>query len=162
MDDSNITAERLREVLFYDPETGVFKRIQNRSGPFNKAGTVAGSSDKAGRCRLMVDGKNYWAHRLAWLYMNGEWPKGHIDHIDCNPGNNAFKNLRDASRSINARNQRRAHKGTPSGLLGVSRNHGGWVAKISANGVKTYIGTYRTKEEAHAAYMAAKLIIHGI
>ena len=157
-----LTASRLREVLSYDPETGVFRRLRDRSGPCNKAGTIAGNADKNGRRRIMVDGRNYWAHRLAWLYVTGEWPSQHIDHIDCNPSNNAFKNLREATRELNARNQRRAHKGSASGILGVSQNGSGWAAKVSKHGIVTYLGTFRTPEEASKAYVEAKSVIHGV
>lgn len=161
MSKSNLTAERLRELLHYNPETGVFTRIKNRRSDL--VGTVAGSINRwnNGRVIICVDMVEYKAHRLAWLYMTGKWPVNVIDHIDCNPSNNALENLRDVTIQINCQNQRKAANNR-SGFLGVSRNWyaGRWMAKIKVDRVEHYLGIFDTPEEAHAAYVAAKRRLH--
>jgi len=152
-----LTAERLRELLDYDPETGVFtRRVRRTSG-----GT--GWPDKVGYLYLMVDGKTYAAHRLAWLFMTGEWPTGELDHLDGNKACNAFANLREATRQTNMQNEVRARKSNKSGLMGVHfrKDRGKWVSAIRINGRARRLGQFDSPEEAHAAYVEAKRIHHA-
>lgn len=102
------------------------------------------------------------AHRLAWFYVNGVWPKGHIDHIDGNKTNNSIDNLRDVSRSMNLQNQKKAHRGKSSGLpLGVHLSRGGrFMAQLRVNGKNKSFGTFDTPESAHEAYLQAKEYYH--
>jgi hypothetical protein len=98
-----LTANRLREVLDYNSETGVFTwRVALR--PRMKIGTVAGWLDERGYRRVRIDARPYLAHRLAWLWMTGEWPSGRLDHRDGDPGNNCWSNLREAMQSQNSAN----------------------------------------------------------
>ena len=102
-----LTAERLREVLNYDPQSGEFRRRVDRGrgrGHRWKAGTIAGR--KAQYIHINIDYALYAAHRLAWLYMTGEWPSRGIDHIDRDKHNNAWSNLRLADKSQNAMNSK--------------------------------------------------------
>jgi len=156
---TDLTAQRLRELLHYDPETGVFTRLTRTSNSV-RVGTVAGTAHKDGMIHIFVMGSVYKAHRLAWLYMTGEWPKNEIDHIDGNNANNAIANLRDVSRRMNQENQRVARKNNVSGLIGVMRNHKRWAAQIRTNGTRICIGTFDTKEQAHEAYIQAKRMLH--
>src|SRR4051812_40825019 len=103
-----VTQERLKQVLVYSPESGLFTR----------RGRVAGTTYR-GRINIFIDYRGYLAHRLAWLYVHGRWPIGDIDHIDGNASNNAISNLREVSRSVNMQNQRRARSDSRTGLLGV-------------------------------------------
>lgn len=115
-----LTAERLRELLNYDPETGVFTRRVATGGRYGAAaGTVAGT-EKDGYVVISVHSKLHRAHRLAWFYMTGKWPEHDIDHEDTSRANNRWKNLREAPGAINAQNKRRAQRNSKTGLLGVS------------------------------------------
>jgi hypothetical protein len=153
-----LTAEELRSWLAYNPLTGNFhwKRKPNRRIQIGqRAGTPWGGPGSRVQIRLL--GKIYRAHRLAWLFVNGEWPDGEIDHIDGDPSNNRIYNLRDVSPQMNRQNQRRPHKGNRSGFLGVSKRGRKYRARIG----QRFLGWYETPEEAHQAYVAAKRIYHG-
>lgn len=161
MSKASLTAARLRELLKYDPETGVFTWVARIKGI--KPGSTAGCQRKDGYIVLRVDRSLHPAHRLAWLYVHGEHPKADIDHIDGNPSNNAISNLRDVSRSINNQNQRRPHSKNKSGHLGVSREKGGklWEARIKGPDGVVRRGHFATPELAHAAYLEAKRALHA-
>jgi hypothetical protein len=154
-----ITAERLRELAHYCPETGEFTHLQSKGG--KKAGMRAGSLRNDGYIYIMFGGVRALAHRFAWLYMTGNWPDREIDHIDGNKRNNAFSNLRDVDRSLNTQNQNKAKRTSKTGYLGV-RYHGPnkFVAAISLNGKSIYLGVFKNPHEAHQAYLNAKRAIH--
>lgn len=97
------------------------------------------------------------AHRLAWLYMTGEWPRQEIDHIDGDRANNKWLNLRDVDHATNMQNRRVAQSNNVGGFLGVSRR--AESIHIAYVGTK-YIGSFRTPEEAHAAYVQRKRAAH--
>lgn len=155
-----LTAERLREVLHYEPSTGVFTwRVKpNRRIVI---GAVAGSKTAAGRIQISVDGTDYLAHRLAWLYQTGTWPTDEIDHWDTHPLNNRFANLRDATRQVNQENLRRARIDSHTGLLGVTAIGERFVARIKVNKKSIHLGRFDTAEAAHLAYVAAKRERHA-
>jgi len=161
MSDSNstLTAERLREVLSYDPETGEFTRaITLRKW---KSGQRAGSLNKVtGYIYIMVDGYSSTGHRLAWLYMTGNWPIGSIDHKDGVRSNNRFANLRDVQHLVNMQNRQRAQTDNKLGILGVTHRRGRYRATLKHLGKSIYLGDYKTAEEAHAAYLTAKRVRH--
>lgn len=156
--------ERLREVLSYDPETGVFAwRYTGRRGK-PAAGALAGSKDPRGYVQIRVDGKLYWAHRLAWAHVHGEWPSGEVDHMDSDKGNNRISNLRDGSKSLNMQNLRHPMRSNrSSGLLGAHwfKSANKWKSAITVDGRTRYIGLFDTPEAAHAAYVAAKRQLHA-
>lgn len=154
-----LTAERLRELLHYDPDTGVFTwRVRTNSRA--AAGAVAGAMTGRGYLRIGINRKEYMSHRLAWLYVHGSWPEGDIDHRDGNPLNNRIGNLRDVTNVVNLQNQRRARAGNKCGLLGVSPSQGKWMAQIRAEGRNRYLGRFDTPALAHAAYLRAKRELH--
>lgn len=159
---SDLTAERLREVLHYDPETGVFTwRIDtNRRGDHGNAGGRAGGLDAKGYVRITVDGCSVRAHRLAVLYVTGSKAPGMVDHINGDRTDNRWANLRIATPSGNAQNRRRATTGSTSGLLGAHRARQRWRAHIGIDGRNIHLGTYDTAAEAHAAYVRAKRVLH--
>lgn len=158
-----LTAARVRELFHYEPETGLFTRLIAKTGRGAAAGDVAGSLNRTGYIIIGVDGGLFRAHRLAWLYMTGEWPVEHIDHIDGVRNNNRWSNLRDLGRSMNAQNQRSPHKtNQSSGLVGVSWNAKccNWKAYITVNCERRHLGYFKTPDEAHAAYVDAKRRMH--
>jgi hypothetical protein len=151
----------LRELLHYDPVTGHFTWRVDRGRI--KAGSRAGCADKS-RCTpyrfISIDHKLHREHRLAWLWMNGEWPDRLIDHINGDGSDNRWSNLRLATAMQNAANNRR--ETGKSGLRGVYHREdmdGRFQAKISItlNGRKrvAHLGFYSTAQEAHEAYKAA-------
>lgn len=156
-----LTAERLREMLHYDLSTGRFVWRQ-RSGSTGKAGATAGTVDGRGYIRIGLDHRVYRAHRLAWLYVHGEWPAGEIDHINGDKQNNRLVNLRVVSRSENQQNLRTAHRRNSSDTLGVSLHiaTGKWRARIWTGGRNKSLGLFPTKEQAHARYVEAKRELH--
>lgn len=152
-------AELLR-VLHYDPMTGLFTwlvRLSQRA----KVGDVAGRFRRdTGYRSIRLDGREYYAHRLAWLYMTGEWPADEIDHINGSRSDNRWANLRAADRSLNQQNERIARSTSVTGLLGAHRRHGTFRASIVVDGRKKELGAFGTAEEAHAAYVKAKRALH--
>lgn len=155
-----LTAERLHDLLNYDPHTGVFCWRVNR-GPA-KAGVKTGCPDGKGHLRITVDNVVYSAHRLAWLYVHGRWPKDQIDHKNGVRHDNRIANLREATKSQNHHNSKRPRNNT-SGHKGVywhakSRK---WMALISVNGRSNYLGLYDTREAAAAARRTAADRLHG-
>jgi hypothetical protein len=145
----SLTAERLRELLDYEPETGIFRWRKSRQV---KAGTRAGC--QYGACRTIhIDRVQHYAHRLAWLYVYGEHPPHEIDHVNGDPSDDRIVNLRSCTHRENSLNRR--GRGA-SGLKGVcQRANGRWCATISLDGKNTHLGSFDTKEEAAAAYDAA-------
>lgn len=159
-----LTANRLREVLNYDPETGVFTTLIGRKG--HAAGAVAGTQKQCTETLaytiIGIDRRLYRAHRLAWLYMTGEWPEDVIDHVNGDGTDNRWANIRPATKSQNQFNRRMSRNNT-TGNTGVYRRSDGkaWVAEIWANDRKQSLGSFQTYDEAVAARAAAQLKLHG-
>ena len=155
----DLIAERLGELLSYEPETGVFRWRVSR-GPA-VAGSVAGSLTTYGYIKIKVDGRFYRAHRLAWIYVHGVWPSKDLDHKDENKANNRLKNLREASSSQNGFNVGiRTHNTT--GFKGVCHHSGGkFQASAKLNGKRTHLGLFITAELASEAYQAFAKANHG-
>jgi hypothetical protein len=149
-----LTAERLREVIDYDPERGVLI--------WKKSGNVAGYVGKEGYRNVCVDGRMYREHRLAWLHATGSWPKQSLDHINGSRADNRLTNLREASGMQNAKNMKRPVTNT-SGLKGASwhKRSGKWQAAIMCDRKLKHLGLFETAEEAHAAYCEAASRLHG-
>jgi hypothetical protein len=152
---SKLTIERLRTVLSYDPETGIFTwRVSLRR---DDAGSRAGSETKAhSKRRIQIDGQTYCEHRLAWFYVHGTWPRLKIVHRDFNWRNNAISNLVPATGSqVSARKRLSERNG--SGFKGVSYEPGRrkWRADIRVNGRLYNLGRFSDKELAVRAYREA-------
>jgi hypothetical protein len=161
---TSLTVERLKELLSYDSESGVF--TWNVSVGSVRAGALAGyvCLNKRGKPyhKIRIERSNYLIHRLAWLYVHGAWPKHEVDHKDGNGLNNRIANLRDATHSQNQRN-RGAQSNNPSGLKGVSwhKRDRKWRAQITINGKRKTLGSFRTPDAAHAAYERACIQEYG-
>lgn len=157
---NDLTQERLKELLSYDPETGVFVWVK-RTGNQYTIGMVAGCLHWKGYLRIQIDRKKYFAHRLAWLYITGVFPPNETDHINRNRADNRFVNLREVTGSQNQHNSNKSLSNT-SGFKGVSyHTHSKkWHAYIKLNHARKHLGYFSTPEEASAAYLAAKPIYH--
>jgi hypothetical protein len=158
---NNITAERAREMLNYDPETGsVTRRVTVRKAV---AGTEAGFIDRStGYRRIKIDSRRYPAHRLIWLLVTGAWPEAEIDHINGDRADNRFCNLREATSAQNNANAC-MYANNKSGFKGVSwhKTSRKWVAIIRLNGKRCNLGYYDTRERAFIAYIFAAWRLFG-
>lgn len=157
-----ITQNELKEILHYDPETGIFTRLVASSNNKMKAGQVAGGVSDKGYIRIRIRGKRYLAHRLAWLYVYGTFPTDGTDHVNGVRDDNRLCNLRPATKSQNGMNQGKQRSNT-SGFKGVywSSQHQKWRAQCVANGKKYYLGLFDAAEDASAAYQAFAVKHHG-
>lgn len=176
------TAEQVRELLRYDPETGQFRRRYNagdgkhvgRTGEI--VGTIAKASSKRNAClvislgttsprRLAAGGfrkRAYKAHQLAWLITYGWWPLSEVDHINCDPTDNRLANLRLATTAESACNKL-PRSDNKSGVKGVSwsKRSQKWLVHIGVNGKVLHLGLYETFEEAKAVRNEAARHMHG-
>lgn len=165
---SKLTAERVRELLDYDPVTGVFTWKPRRLSEFPSgrickswnaqyAGTIAGCP-KDGYIQVSINDQRYRAHRLAWLWSKGRWPpkSKYLDHRNGIRNDNKIANLRPATPSQSAKNTT-----TYSDHRGLYKNGSGWAARIHTNGRCIYLGTFRTRETAQSVYEAARKKYHG-
>jgi hypothetical protein len=155
----------LRELLTYDPASGDFRwkaRPDNKQFNSHFAGSIAGTTQSMGYRAIRVDGRSYLAHRMAFLYLRGFWPPGNVDHIDRDPANNAFKNLRSGSQSQNRGNSRRPCNNS-TGKKGVyfRRDHKDWFAQIHHGGKAIYLGIFASAEGAQRAYLKAARRLFG-
>lgn len=153
LDQGALTQGRLREVLEYFPDSGLFLwRSPTKFHPRMLHKTAGGIS--SGYVMIKIDGRKYKAHRLAWLYVSGEWPSSDIDHINGCPLDNRIINLRLASNAQNQANKCRAHgKELPKGVRRLPS--GRFQSRIKVDGEAIHLGTYRSQEEAALAYAYA-------
>ena len=151
---------KLKQRLNYNPDTGVFTWT-GRGGKTAVAGAVAGHKDADGYIVIRLSGKLYRAHRLAWLFINGDWPPFHLDHIDCNRENNRASNLRPCSRSENQCNRGKPKNNT-SGFKGVTfdKQTGKFKAQIALHGKNHALGRFSKPEDAAEAYRSAAEKLH--
>lgn len=158
-----LTLARLRELLHYEPETGVFTwRVDRTAGV--KAGDVAGRGNvnSSGYQRIRVQKRLYPAHRLAWFYMTGSWPEHEIDHRNGKRADNRWGNLRDVDDATNCQNTHGVRRDNQVGLSGVGKKaNGRFYARIRTNGRLQHLGRFDTAQEAHDAYLAAKRQQHA-
>lgn len=165
---NTVTQARLKHLLSYNPATGEFtwNKCPDKPKAWNTrwAGKKAGyrGPKSHGYVQICVDGKLYLAHRLAWLYSNGEHPPAHVDHIDGDPSNNALANLRPASCSENLSNMKLKINNT-SGEKGVAwdKSKKRWKAHVKKDYRLVYQKSFTTFEEAVVAVRAAREKIHG-
>ena len=157
-----ITQNELCSLLWYDPDTGIFywRVRKGRPRPWNAlVGKPAGTLNDQGYIIIEIANRPYRAHRLAFLYVKGFIPK-FIDHENTNRADNRWKNLRVATRSLNAANCMR-HSDSASPYKGVFKKKGKWGAKICINYKQIYLGSFETPELAAAAYIEKAQSIFG-
>ena len=156
-----LTAARLREVLHYDPATGLWRWLVTLNN-FAKAGSIAGTPDKKGYIRIVVDRRSYAAHRLAWFYMTGEWPPCLVDHRDLNKARNVWSNLRLASNSQNGQNSALSSRNS-TGYKRVCwhKRLKKYQVAIKVDGKQLHLGTFDDPKVAHEAYVAAAIKYYG-
>lgn len=157
-----LTQERLKELLDYDPETGIFTR-KTRAAKRVQIGDIAGSMHSKGYWVVKIDNRSHKAHRLAWLYVYGVWPTADLDHVNGIRNDNRICNLREAPNGMNAQNMRHAASNNKSsGLIGASwhKQTKKWNAQITHGNRRIHLGLFDSAEEAHAAYVRAKVELH--
>lgn len=155
-----ITQQTLKQVLNYDPTTGLFTwKVSNSKRV--KIGAVAGCLKIHGYIAIQINNKRYYAHRLAWLYMTGNFPEYEIDHINTIRNDNKWLNLRKATNNQNAHNSSKPSHNT-SGFKGVSKNKATskYEAHIKVNNKKKFLGLYSTAEEAFDVRNRAAIHLH--
>jgi hypothetical protein len=171
---AELTVERLRALLDYNPLSGVFTwKTRTVFTKWDKvwntrfAGKTAGGKSqlkhrKSPQWTIAIDNRKYLAHRLAWLHHYGVWPTLDVDHRDTDSCNNRIANLREATGAQNQANGG-SHSHSHCGIKGVSFHKltGRWMARIAANGKQHYLGLFDSADAARAAYAAAAPIHHG-
>jgi len=157
-----ITPEILKELLSYEPETGVLRWRKHRGGTAS-IGTISGTVSNRGYRMVSIFGRDYQAHRLIWMYTHGAWPSEQIDHINGNKDDNRIINLREATNAENQRNSTK-QKNNRSGFKGVYRRYqkGKWWARLRVDGVNIYLGGFDNPEKAAEAYAQAAQKYHGV
>jgi HNH endonuclease len=154
---TSLTSEELKKWVLYDPKTGRFTRLKDTARC--REGSLTGGLSSDGHWRTRINWIRYLEHRLAWLYVHGEWPKTDLDHINRNKLDNRIENLREATKTQNGANMKISKHNT-SGHKGVYRcrsKTSPWCARISHD----YIGVFKTKEEAAVAYLAEAKTRYG-
>jgi hypothetical protein len=144
-----ITQDRLKNLVSYNPETGEFTSLVNRR--MIKAGQRLGYINRAGYYVMRIDGRTYYSHVIAWIYMNGSRPEKEVDHIDLNKLNNKWDNLRAATGQQNSANKtKRSDSKQP--YKGIQPKGRKWFYYITVAGKRFRSGVFETPELAHAAY----------
>ena len=151
-----LTQDRVKQLLIYDPDTGVFRWRIYRSGNAGP-GQITGSLNTTGYIQIKLNAIKYSAHRLAWLYVNGAWPDFDLDHINRNRQDNRISNLRQATRSQNCQNQT-ARADNVSGVKGVHwcNRKQKWVVQVSVNGKRKHLGAFAHLNDAQVVRTAAE------
>ena len=160
--ESKLNQETLLKLISYDPQTGLMTRLTDASRRTPKGSSV-GSKERLGYLQANINGLPYKVHRLAWLYMTGEWPKGQIDHINGIKDDNRFSNLRCVNNQQNCQNQHKPRKNNTSGYRGVSwkKQQKKWQAAIRAENKTKFLGYFDDPFLAHEAYKKAKAEYHA-
>lgn len=156
-----LTQQLLKELFYYDQDAGTFERKDIRTSA--KAGPSVGSIGPEGYASIYICGRNIKAHRIAWLYVYGEWPSMYIDHINGNKTDNRISNLRLVTKGQNVQNIGGAYKNKKSaGGPGVYPHKcGRWHARIQLNGKSKSLGLFDNIDDAAKAYAKAKREMHA-
>ena len=150
-----VNQTRIKELLDYNQDTGVFVWKVDR-GNQTHAGDIAGNFTHEGYKRIKVDGKEYKAHRLAWMYVYGTMTEEkQIDHVNHDRSDNRIKNLRLVTHSSNQKN-RLLNKNNTTGVCGVRKRGNRFIAELKHNGVSMHLGSYDNFFDAVAARKSAQ------
>ena len=155
--DEALNAENVKTYFEYVPETG--ELWWSHKAPVKVRGKLCGTKNSTGHKFVRLKRKNYYVHRIIWLYFHGVWPDS-IDHINGDSGDNRIDNLRNVDHQTNMQNERKARSNNKTGLLGVSPNGQKYRAEIRFDGKKINLGTFKQPEMAHQAYLVAKRQMH--
>jgi len=156
-----LNQEKVNQLFYYNPQTGIFIHRTNCPRSKFKKGDTAGRIRNDGYLLISIEGENYYGHRLAFLYMTSRWPEHQVDHINGIRHDNTWSNLRKATQSQNQQNQKKAHKDNFSGLLGAYVSKNGYItSEITCKGKSFNLGSFKSIESAHQAYINAKRKIH--
>jgi hypothetical protein len=149
-----ITQKKLKQIVHYDEQTGIFTRLKN-----NKQ---TGSLTKRGYLHIGINNKRYYAHRLAWLYVYGNFPKHMIDHINGNPLDNKISNLRDVQQVNNMMNYKLPVTNT-SGVKGVTwhKVNKKWRVRFKVNKKDVDFGLFDDFELASLVAVEARTKYHN-
>ena len=159
---TTLTQARLKEMLHFDPNSGIFTWLVDRP-PKVSAGQIAGTTKGTKGYRLIViDSDTFRAHRLAWLYVTGTFPKSQIDHINGNRDDNRLTNLREATSAENRQNNG-MYRSNTSGFAGVTWHvaRKKWRSQIQVDGKNMGLGYFDTPDAAQLAYLEAKAKFHS-
>lgn len=165
-----LTSEQFREILIYEPDTGnlIWRNRPNLRKGWNTAfaGKIVGYRNDDGYLKMLANGRTFLCHRVIWSMVHGSWPSTTIDHINGVRDDNRIENLRLATISQNAQNQKNKRPLMPDGSPGLKganfqKKSGRWCGRIKANGHFCYLGMFGTAEEAHQAYVRAGADLHG-
>lgn len=157
---SILTQSRLKEMLSYDPDTGLFRYAKAR--PRVRVGNVAGHQHKGhGYIQIKLDDRLYLAHRLAWLYVHGDWPTDQLDHIDRDRVNNRIANLREVDNARNAQNCG-LQQNNKSGGKDVCwyKRKSRWMVRITIDGERKFLGYFADHNDALTARLNAEKVYH--
>lgn len=154
-----MTQNELKNIVHYNKETGKFTWLNCNRSTYNNT-ELKGSDDKDGYLTVKINQVRYRLHRLAWLYVYGEFPKHQLDHINHIKYDNRIDNLRNAT---NQQNQwhKPASKRNTTGAKGVIKRGNSFTAQMTINGKKKYLGSYKTVDEAKNAYINMAKQLHG-
>lgn len=159
---ADLTADYVRSLLSYDPVTGIFHWLVSRGDSLVvKAGDIAGTPQGEGYVQIGIDGVQYLAHRLAWLYMTDEWPKGKLDHRDRVRSNNVWTNIRAASNAQNSINSIRKARDLPRGVYRHRKKFIAGTTRRDQEKKGVRIGSFDTPEAAHQAWLDYMVEHHG-
>src|SRR5215472_932811 len=159
---NDLSPELIKSYFDYSPETGQLRWIDRPARRIH-IGDIAGFPDDQSRIKIGIGGKEYFAHRIIWVWVTGKWPDKEIDHINENPSDNRWANLREATPSQNHRNRGKQRNNT-TGYKGVTfvRARNKYVAGVKLNGKRYNVGrTFSTAEEAYEAVCKLAAKLHG-
>lgn len=152
---SRVAPELLRELFFYDPDSGILRWKKTRRSEL--IGMNAGTPDGKGRLRVEINSKTYPVHHIIFAMHFARWPKDQLDHRNQIKTDNRIANLREATNAQNSRNRKSKIRELPKG---VCLHKGRYIARIMRDGITVNLGSFDTAKHAAGAYKAASHSIH--